>query len=209
MLLKKFKIIKKRLIKKAEFIDAYIDTSNTAYGMLSIYKNPTDSEVTQAKEESNYASSIRGTISGEDSYCWAGSVLHDRLPKKATIPVKGKKVFRFACENNNQWIFDLQEFSTFEEGFNEAIKNEDKLSKFGDLNGQLDFFFASDTGKEYAKYGIGECHSDQIYFSGIKEVKEIVNNIKNNITIPEDQIHYEEDEEEDYDNLEDDWDDDY
>ena len=114
MLFEKIKINKKRLIRKAEFVDGF-QHRDAETGMVSLYKNPTDSEISEAKAESMFKA-IRGVIlENGEIYCWNGDILHDDMSSKTKISMDGN-VFRFACENN-RWIFDLHDDIPFEIGF--------------------------------------------------------------------------------------------
>ena len=173
MLIKKFKINKKRLIRKAEFVNGF-DYRGTKSGMLSLYKNPTGREIEEAIDESRF-NSVRGVIlENGETYCWNGDILHDSLPYEANVPVNGN-VFRFACESN-RWIFDLHGDFTFEEGIKAFSEHILELEKFGKLNGSLQFYFASDTGKTFEKLdGVMSAHSDSVTFSGIENLNKALN----------------------------------
>ena len=94
MLFEKIKINKKRLIRKAEFVDGF-QHRDAEIGMVSLYKNPTDSEINEAKAESMFKA-IRGVIlENGEIYCWNGDILHYDMSSKAKIPMDGN-VFRFA-----------------------------------------------------------------------------------------------------------------
>ena len=138
MLFEKIKINKKRLIRKAEFVDGF-QHRDAETGMVSLYKNPTDSEISEAKAESMFKA-IRGVIlENGEIYCWNGDILHDDMSSKTKISMDGN-VFRFACENN-RWIFDLHDDIPFKIGFELCNNHKSTLERFGNINKSLQFFF--------------------------------------------------------------------
>lgn len=139
----------KRLIKKSEFTDG-IKTDITSSGMVSIYKNPTLKEIEEAKSEM-FGDNIRGTILEDGTiYCWNAVMLHKNMPKQY-VP---NESFRFAYDGD--WILDLHGHYSFEQGMKKCLELKSTLQQFGDVDGLVTFYFASDSGKNYRKFDIEE-----------------------------------------------------
>ena len=49
------------------------------------------------------------------------------MEKNTNVPVDGD-VFRFACEGDSTWIFDLHRSQTYEEGFKRLVELKDVIS---------------------------------------------------------------------------------
>lgn len=165
----------KRLVKKAEFVDG-LDLGRTYSGMLSVYKNPTDKEIKEAKDD-GFDYSIRGTILEDGTiYCWSGSVLHNEVPKQYAPDSS----FRFAYDWCG-WVFDLHKKFTFEQGMNKFLELKQILSRFGELEGHcLGFYFASDDGYLYKKFNnensqIDTLQSDCVLFSSLQTAEHFIN----------------------------------
>lgn len=133
--------------------------------MISLYKNPTSREISEAKSES-WNGSIRGIIDGNDIYCWRGDILHDQLEEylekenKSNIfsPTDG---FRFSYdESNSSWIFDIHYIMTYVEFFSEIKNQSSTLKNFGDLTGEINLYYADEGPQyEFADYNISELNS--------------------------------------------------
>lgn len=177
-MLKKIKINKySRLIKKAEFLGGF-ETPFTEDHFLSVYINPTNREIEEAKNESSYKS-IRGIINEDGTvYCWNGDILHTQLPTESGINISGSNLLRFSFEKN-KWIFDLHFRTRFHDGFEKVIKYENILNNFGDLNGELNFFYADDYGSEYSgQEFIESTGTNSIMFKGVNNLKQYLQNKK-------------------------------
>lgn len=176
MLFEKIKINKKRLIRKAEFVDGF-QHRDAETGMVSLYKNPTDSEISEAKAESMFKA-IRGVIlENGEIYCWSGDILHDDMSSKAKISMDGN-VFRFACENN-RWIFDLHDDIPFEIGFELCNNHKSTLERFGNINKSLQFFFGYDSGNQFENLeNVMSARATCVTFSGIDQLNNFLNNLQ-------------------------------
>ena len=145
----KLKKSQKRLVKKAAFFDSY-DDDDAKYGFVSIFENPTSTDISEAKEEGGNTDAIRGIIADNGiTYCWTGIALHSDIPRNIGIDMDAG--LRFAYESG-EWIIDLNRNMTFEEGIRRVSDNMQELLKFGSIEGKVGIFFGSDNEHDYEKY---------------------------------------------------------
>lgn len=147
----------KRLIKKSEFIDGFMDYDDS---MISIFENPTASEIETTSSENGYGA-IRGLIYSDGTeYCWSGSILHDDKQIKSRLNINE---FRFAFEEDI-WIFDLHLSISFFEGMEQIVKYKDILSKYGNINAEINLYYANTNASEEFKNVIDIMHELDVEF---------------------------------------------
>ena len=167
---------KSRLKRYAEFFDGF-ESKCTNSGMISVYKNPTYSEIEEAKSETNEGS-IRGVILEDGTvYCWNGVELHTEMPSQ----FHPDNSFRFAYDNDyDEWIFDLHNYYTFYDGFCAMLDNISILKQFGQ-DSMCTFFYASDNGLEYKQIDtdnrVESFSSSAITFTNFDNVEVFVDDI--------------------------------
>lgn len=123
------------MITESGFIDGTMYNNR----MISLYKNPTYSNINIIKNETE-GNSIRGIICNDKTiYAWNGSILHMNI----TYYFKDIDVInnlKFSYENNYGWLFDASYIKNIEEYLELIIENIDKLSMFGNLNSSISIF---------------------------------------------------------------------
>jgi hypothetical protein len=117
-------------------------------GMISLYKNPTYSDIDIIKSEME-GNSIRGIICDDGTvYAWNGAILHMSITyyfKNINIINK----LKFSYEENHGWLFDASFIKDLKEYLNLIIKNKDKLLMFGNLNTEISIYnVIKDTGEK-------------------------------------------------------------
>lgn len=171
----------KRLLRKADFFAGFINYKNET---MSIYINANAKEVLEILNESKY-NSIRGVIYNDGTeYCWPGDVTHLNLNDYDLIDINGNPIeidiyqFRFAYENGD-WIFDGSRKYTMEQLIELIIKYSDKLNKYGDLNGNINFGYTKnqidDSKKEYIRNELGIDIQSYTKCNGINELEKLYN----------------------------------
>lgn len=145
-------LVAKRLIKKGEWVDSIPFCNSTLssddtlpdYEEIPIFKNPSNKEIAEVKNNSNnHYKSLRGVIYPDGTvYIWDGRVLHDLIAN--TIDITNS--FRFAIESDGVWIFDGNGERTVDETKQLIDIYYNILSRFGTLDGSfLNLHYHSDS----------------------------------------------------------------
>jgi hypothetical protein len=107
----------------------YFDSEIIDNKAVDIFKNPSSTDIINAKEASGYGS-VRGIIDNDGTeYCWNGEVLHGDVKNKINF-----ESFHFSYCNSYGWYCDAMGIFEKKEFLELIMKYEKQLSKYGTIN---------------------------------------------------------------------------
>jgi hypothetical protein len=134
----------------------YFDSEIIDNKAVDIFKNPSSTEIAEAKK-SNSLNTVRGIIDNDGTeYCWNGDVLHFQIQSKINC-----NSFHFSYDDDYGWFCDVHDLYTKKEFLELIMKYEKQLSKYGMINHKWDIGGFSD-------------YSPEIKINSFEELKEIL-----------------------------------
>jgi hypothetical protein len=127
----------KRLIKKSEFVDS-VQRGDAIY---DIYKNPTDTEIGNAKKSGSNGG-VRGVILDDGTlYIWTEDLLHAQVNG-----IVNNNDFRFSWSYDmNEWYIDCHRKYDLQEAINTIKQYKLNLSRIGDTSDSSLFSISNTT----------------------------------------------------------------